>query len=451
MPLLAGCVVLLTILIAGIPAVNAGAESHATERLNERGIQLTLSLADAIGQALHNNVMLRLARERIEEIKGGRLKDDSDLLPHVALSGAQSRVRWQNLTALGFTDFGVIGPYNSFDARASLVQRVFDLSAFSKWQAANLDVKISRLQESLAQQQVITAAVLAYLDALCADQRLKAVEEDIRLAGQFLSMAEHQLKAGTVTRLDVVRAKTRLAGENARQQQIIRARYAAYIRLQRVINVPLGSEIALNDAMTFFDEAVPLPAEAVSVALTARVEMDIADAGVDLKKRKLAQAQNERWPQVTLAGNYGRAGETYHKSIHDVAEIGIRVSMPVFEGGRIEGQIWQDQSRQRQQEILRADLATQVEEDVRLAVQTLISMKAEVKAADEALGLALQEVALVRDQYAAGVTNHMAVTDSQATLERAREAYVSALAQYHMARVNYFSALGKTGSFRLNS
>jgi outer membrane protein TolC len=266
-----------------------------------------------------------------------------------------------------------------------------------------------------------------------------------------LKLAEHQLKAGTVTKLDVVRAKTRLAEDNARKQEILRARHAAYFQLERVINIPLGSLVKLSDSLAYFDEAVPAVRESIAAAVKDRIEMSIADAKVDLKKRTLSQARNERLPKVSVAGDYGRAGETPKRSVHDVAELGVQVSMPVFEGGRIEGQIQEERSQQRQQEILREDLAVQVEEDDRLSWQTLLTTKEEVKAAGDALDLATQEVELVRNQYADGVTTNVTVTDSQATLERAREAYVSALAQYHMARVNYYSALGKMEAFHLTS
>jgi outer membrane protein TolC len=125
--------------------------------------------------------------------------------------------------------------------------------------------------------------------------------------------------------------------------------------------------------------------------------------------------------------------------------------MPIFEGGAIEGEIRQQESQFSQAKSLRDDMHTQVEEDVRMALQTLTTTIEQVKASHEAFMLATQEVKLARDQYADGVGNNIAVVDAQATLENARQSYVSALVQYHMARVNYYSALGKTESFHLSS
>jgi outer membrane protein TolC len=154
---------------------------------------------------------------------------------------------------------------------------------------------------------------------------------------------------------------------------------------------------------------------------------------------------------VDAYGDYGLSGINPDSSVHKAAQISVNVSMPIFEGGQIEGEILQQRSQKTQAQTLRDDMQTQVEEDVRLALQTLITETSQVKAAGEALRLAIQEVSLAKDQYANGVGNNMGVVDAQATLENSRQSYVTALVQYHMARVNYYSALGKTESFHLSS
>ena len=196
-----------------------------------RGWSLSLSLQQAIDYAKHNNVMLKIAHERIDEARGRRWQNDSDLLPHLSLGASQGRVFWENFAAQGIClfAFGVIGPFNSFDARFQVTQRIFDLSAISKFQAANEDVAIANFEEKLAQQQVVTAAVIAYLDVLQAQEQLRAVQEDVHLAQQLTNLAQHQLEVGVVTNLDVIRAQTRLAGHKAREQEDIQAVNTAFL------------------------------------------------------------------------------------------------------------------------------------------------------------------------------------------------------------------------------
>jgi len=419
--------------------------------INEHGMTLDLSLQQAIDDAKHNNALLKIAQERINEAQGRKWQNDSDLLPHLSFGASQGRTFWDNFASQGIPSFGVIGPFNSFDARFQLTQRIFDMSAISKFQAANMDVAISKLEENLAQQQVVTASVLAYLDVLQAEEQLKAVQEDVSLARKLTSLAQHQLTAGIVTNLDVVRAETRLAQHKAKEQEDIQAVNTAFLNLKRVIGLPLDSEIHLTDSLHYFDEKTLMVQEAINQAIKGRFEMSIADSKLKFAQYSLSRANRERLPKVDLDGNYGQSAVEPNKYAHRAAEIAVNMSVPIFEGGQIEGDIRQQQSLVRQAATLRDDTQTQVEEDVRLALQTLSTVTAQVSASGDALKLATQELGLAKDQYTNGVGNNIAVVDAQASLENSRQAYVTALVQYHMARVNYFSALGKTESFYLSA
>ena len=417
--------------------------------INEQGMTLDLSLQQAIDDARHNNVLLKIAKDKIDEAKGRRWQSDSDLLAHLSFGASQGRVFWENFSAQGIPSFGVIGPFNSFDARFRITQRIFDLSAISKFQAANEDVSIANFEEKLAQQQVVTAAVIAYLDVLQAQEQLRAVEEDVRLAQQLTSLARHQLEAGVVTNLDLVRAQTRLAQHKAREQAAIQGVNTSFLSLKRVAGLPLDSELRLNDSLGFINEKVLGVSDAISSAIRDRFEMLIAGSKVKYAQFQLSQANRERLPKLDFYGDYGQSAVEPNKYAHRAAQIALNMSIPIFEGGAIEGEIRQQRSQKTQAQTLRDDMQTQVEEDVRLALQTLTTVTEQVKAASEALRLATQELGLAKDQYVNGVGNNIAVVDAQATLENSRQSYVSALVQYHMARVNYYSALGQTESFHL--
>jgi len=420
------------------------------QEINEHGMTLNLSLQEAIDYAKHNNVMLKIAQERIDEAKGRRWQSDSDLLPHLSLGASQGRVFWENFASQGLPSFGNIGPFNSFDARFQVTQRIFDLSAISKFQAANVDVDIANFEEKLAQQQIVTAAVIAYLDVLRAQEQLQAVEEDVSLAQQLTSLAQHQLGVGVVTNLDVVRAQTRLAQHQAKEQEEIQGVYTAFLNLKRIIGLPLDSELHMTDSLQFFDEKTLEMTNAINAAMKDRFEMSIADSKVKYAQYQLSQANRERLPMIYASGNYGQSAVEPYKHAHDAAQIAINMSVPIFEGGQIEGEIRQQRSQEIQAKTLRDDMQTQVEEDVRLALQTLSTTTEQVKAASEALRLATQELGLAKDQYTNGVGNNIGVVDAQTTIEDSRQSYVTALVEYHMARINYYSALGRTESFYLS-
>ena len=425
-------------------------KAHGLQEINEQGMVMELSLQQAVDYAEHNNVLLKIARERIDEAKGRRWQNDSDLLPHLSLGATQGRVFWENFASQGIPSFGVIGPFNAFDARLQVTQRIFDLSAISKFQAANVDVAIANFEEKLAQQQVVTAAVFAYLDVLRAEEQLQAVQKDVGLARQLVDLAKHQLEVGVVTNLDVIRAETKLAQHQAREQGDIEAVNTAFLNLKRATGLPLDSELHLSDTLEFFHEKTFSLTDAIDAAMKDRIDMSIAGSKLKYTQFQLSQAKRERLPRIDVYGDWGQSASEPYKNEHNAAQISVNMSMPIFEGGRIEGEIRQQRSQEDQARTLRDDMMIQVQEDVRLALQTLSTAMEQVRAASEALRLSNQELGLAKDQYTNGVGNNIAVVDAQATLEDSRQAYVSALVGYHMARVNYYSAMGRTESFYLS-
>src|SRR6185369_7531984 len=112
-----------------------------------------LSLSDAIRLALDNNLATLSAEEQRRAASGFTQQARSALLPNIAGVSYQASIT-TNLAALGFqpgifpgiqTSF--IGPFNNFDARARLVQNIFDLSAIRNYQSSRQGVRIAEFRE----------------------------------------------------------------------------------------------------------------------------------------------------------------------------------------------------------------------------------------------------------------------------------------------------------------
>jgi outer membrane protein TolC len=92
---------------------------------------LQLSFQGAIDRGLRNNLGFLLAGDQTIMARGERWKELSNLLPNFGVR-IQEDAQTTSLTALGFkSNFfpfpvpRVIGPFNYFDARASLTQSLF--------------------------------------------------------------------------------------------------------------------------------------------------------------------------------------------------------------------------------------------------------------------------------------------------------------------------------------
>jgi len=410
---------------------------------------LKLSLSDVLKRAQENSLLIRVARRQVQEAAGRKQQADADLLPNVSLGGAQMKVFRENLDSLGFPGGGNLGPLKTFDARAQLVQRVFDLSALSRHQAGVVELKIANFENDLALQQVTLTAAMAYLEVLHSQERLGAIAKDKVLAQELLTLASHQFEEGIAAKIDVTRAKTRLAQEEYLYQETQLNVDRANLQLQRITSLPLGKPLELNDRMKFSQEPILSLQEAIDKAQEERIEIKISGQKVQYAKYKMQEARNQNFPQISLVGDIGRAGSDISKKTNEVSEIGFKVKVPVFEGGRIAGEVKEAAGKKEEEEMIRDDTKIQVEEDVRLAFKTLNSSKQQVLAAEQTLILAEEEVSLAKNQLISGISDNLELITAQTKLADAREAYTAALTQYHVARMNYYSAIGHIERFHL--
>lgn len=413
-----------------------------------------LSFEQAIQLAIENNLGTLLARERRHEARGVKQQSLAALLPNVSGVAYQASLT-ENLVALGFQpgtipDFNstFIGPFRNFDARVQLAQTIFDLSAIRNYQAGRAGVRVAELQEGVAREQVASGTGLIYLEALRADASVVAAQANVELAQALLKIAQDQRNAGVATGVDVTRAETRLAEQQFGLAQAQTTSEQARLNLQRVVGLPLGSPLTLTEQLRFTEEPLPAVETAVAQASHDRREVQVAEEQTKATRLERQAVRAEYLPSVEFVGDYGVSGITPAKSDLPTHRVAVQVNVPIFNGGLTRGRLSVAASRQRQTELELSNIRGQVEEDVRLALTTLRTAAAQVRAADESVRLAQRELEMARDRFTAGVGDNLEVVSAQTSLANAREARVTALARHNAARLNLAAALGRAESFR---
>src|ERR1700690_1324999 len=204
---------LLIVILGATWAMVAHAETEAQPN--------SITLADAMNMAIKTNLQTQLAKAATLEARGKAIQDAASLLPQITGSVSQSRVYKINLAAEGFEASSflpnpVIGPYNSFDARFQLVQKILDLNSLWKAKEKSSLTDVARLEEELVSEQVASVAALSYIEDLRTIHDVVDAQADLTLAQRLATLAHHQHDAGLATGVDVARAETRLAQDKQR-------------------------------------------------------------------------------------------------------------------------------------------------------------------------------------------------------------------------------------------
>jgi outer membrane protein TolC len=404
---------------------------------------IQLSFADAIQRGLRQNLGALLATENTVSARAQRWKDLSDLLPNLNASGSET-VETESLAALGLRIPGfprVIGPFNYFDARAFLTQSIFNFQYIERERSASQNLRAAEHSYRNARELVVLAVGNSYLQALAGASRVETAEAQVATAQALFNKASDQQRAGVSPAIDTLRAQVEL---QTRQLQLINARNAyakQKLALGRVIGLPLGQQFELSEKIPYEPLTPPSVEEGLRRAYADRQDYQAALAQVHAAELSLSAATAEHFPSLGVEADYGDIGTnpaisngTYH--------VAGTLSVPIFQGGRIHGDVLQAQATLRQDRARLEDLRGQIDNDVRTTLLDLSAAADQVEVARSSVGLAQQTLTQAQDRFSAGVADNLEVIQAQEALASANDNYISSLYAHNLAKVAFARAIG---------
>jgi outer membrane protein len=448
---LSACLLLILLFSPSMGMAQEPVSHAADSQAAKRKPVLKLSLEQAVEIALspEGNARVQIAKELIAQAQAQAGQARAALLPSIDASvGQQSQTRnleafglGFNIAALGFEFPTLVGPFNVFDARATASQSVFDLSSIKKFQASRAGISQAEAELESAQDQIRGLAARAYLAALRSDAGVEMARANVLLSEALVKLAGDRKAAGTSTGIEITRAQVQLANEKQRLLVASNEKERAHLQLLRAINLDLETDIELAEHLDFVPmQEVPL-SQAIETALESRADWKAQQRKETTVRLNQTATRLERVPSLSVFADYGSIGSSINHAI-PTRTYGFIVRVPVFNGGRLDARGAEGAAKVRQERLRTGDLRTEIELDIRLALESLRSSGEQVKTAREGLSLAENELAQAQRRYQAGVGNSIEVTDAQTRLERARDNEIQALFNYGLARIDLNTAMG---------
>lgn len=407
---------------------------------------LPLSLQDAIDRGLKQNLGALLSSADIRSARGQRWEQLSSLLPHVTASPyvAASEV---NLPEAGLSAVGGVkippsdGPFSYLDARISVSQSLFDWKAINATHAASQNLKSAQYTFKDARDLVVLAVGYTYLQAIADEARIETAEAQVKTAQALYDQANDQVNAGTSPAIDGLRAKVEL---QTRQQQLIQAKNNFAIQeltVARVIGLAPGQEFEFKDKSPYqpFNSLTVDEAEKRAYASRSDYLAAMTDVRAAEFSRKAAIAGY--LPSLAFNADVGAAG-SHLSTTTTVFDVRGTLSIPIFQGGSVHGDVLQADARLEQTRERLDNLRAQIDADVRTALLNLQSSAELVNVARSNIDLAEETLLQSRDRFTAGVTDTVEVVQSQEAAASAHEQYISSLYSYNFAKISLARALG---------
>jgi outer membrane protein TolC len=405
---------------------------------------LRLTLRDAITRALRHNLATIESGQNSQIARGERLIALSKLLPQVS-AGLSENVDQLSLATFGLQHIqgipNIVGPFSYTSVDASASQTIFNFESIQRLRAA----RTSEQAAQLSYQDILDAVTLtvgnAYLQVIEADSRIQAQEAQVRNANALYHQALDEVQAGTVPRIEATRTEVQLHTEEYNLSVADNNFEIAKLALGRAIGLPLGQKFELADQVPYSDINPPSLDEALAIAYKSRSDLRAALDSQKSATQTVSATRGERHPVVAVNGSYGDIGPSLGNS-HGDFTFQAGVSIPIFTGGRIKGEITQAEAELRQRKAEAENIRGQVDYDVRAAFLNLNAAKEQVTVAKQNVDLANENLARSKDRFTSGVSDSVEVVQAEQSLASANNQYITSLYSHNLAKLSLARALG---------
>jgi outer membrane protein len=388
---------------------------------------VTLTLQQALRQALEANPNTATARSQIATSQAQVRQLRTSILPHLDLESAVTR----NSREVAFDVNGfraTILPRNDWNARKALRQ-------------ARLTVNSNEAGLRSTEDLVLLSTASNYLGIVQGQALVDVEKRNLELASRRRKQAQAFYEAGEQTKVDVLRAETDTKAAERALAAAFQSRDLAASRLRLDIALDQFSEAPLQVASPDL-KFPPLPRaeELVAVAQANHPSVQQADLALQIAQLEVSKQGAARLPTVRAEGNLVRQRTSFPAD--QTAALSIKLTMPIFDSGEISSKVAVARERERQAQIALMQARRQVREDVLQALLDLKTSETDLALAKEQLAAAEAEYNQSFELYRAQEATSLDLQTSETALSSARRAVVNGTLNRDLAELNVWSAVG---------
>ncbi len=277
-------------------------------------------------------------------------------------------------------------------------------------------------------------------------EQLAILRDDLRVAQESVTLTRARVAGGLTTELDVENALTQQDSTAAQIPDAERQIASQINALGFLLGEPPQ---ALRDELEGRARIPPVP-PLVPVGVPselARRRPDIREAEAQLHAAtaNVGVAVASFYPRVTLSA----ALNLESLSLRDLGfwsarayTFGPSISLPIFEGGQLRGQLQLNQARQQEAALNYQKTVLQAWQDVDNALTAYAAEQHRRDAEERSVRSSQRALSLAREQYAHGLQTFLNVLDAERTLFNAREQLASSTTAVSSDLVRLYNALG---------
>ena len=411
-----------------------------------------LSIENAVALAFKNNKEILAQEKEIEIARARILGAVSESLPKIDLNGGyshQDAVMSIGPAAVSKKDIGVFVGYNNqndlgVSARQPLFEGGKNLALFK---CSRIELKIQEESFRVRRHAVEFETKRLYYGLLLAYETERINGELVSQAKSHYMDVERRFREGAASRFDLLQSKVQISKvepELARAQKaknLIAEELKKLLGLERMDVILLTGELAYTliqiDEDRFLEQAQSM-----------RPELEMRSLEINADKQGIKIARSGWLPKINGEFNYYSKSDAFMKDVfnsqHNNWNIGVRVTIPIFDGFSAKAKVDEAKARYSQTIIKKEDVEDQVVLEIRHACFDLSEAKTIIDSAQEGVESAREALKIAEASYREGQVTNLDVLDAQISLSQIEKNLSDAIYDYIVALAYLDKSIGRS-------
>ena len=429
-------------LITGIVVLCSGTPVGANEENKP-----VLSLQEAIHIAITNNALIKEAIERqmaaLEEEKSAK----ADFFPKASAHYLYTGLTQEPITKTGSTETQ-IAHKNQYHWDVTLVQPLFTgFGLSSKHHMTKLGIEIKNEEKRQATLDVAQQVKLAYFTLLLSKKMLAVADEEVSALKAHERDAKKFYDHGLIPRNDLLKSQVALAHAMQDRERARANLQMALSHLNTLMDRDMNRETDVEDIASIPETEFDLSG-LVEEATVNRPVLKIVYLGIQTLQDNIRLAKSSYYPNVSVAGQYERNGDSLTASDNDFSNeynttVMLQMNWTFFEWGKKRADV--SKACYNKQALSRK--LKGIEDSVRLEIKdaflNLQVARKNITTANKSLGQAQENWRITNLQYQKQIATSTDVLDARAFLTQAETNYYDSLYGYMISLAELERAVGR--------
>lgn len=428
--------------------------------LSHLNAQKSLDLKDCISYGLVNHRSVKIKNNEVGIAVAEKKEVRAGYLPSVALNASidnNLKVQEQIIPAglLGDTDVRVAFT-KQFSTTGSLQldQKVYDQALIISLKTGKYNIEKANKNTVLNDEEVIYNITSSYYQILVYNQQFEFLKDNSAIYKEQIRIAQLQVDKGVLAEVELYKIKVNY-NNNLSQIRLCEKNIAhSTNQLKNAMGYPIDEEISIyNEKIT--DELESSVIEAKAFDVGNRTDYQIAEIDMKIQEMDYKKIKAGYLPVLSVYGKYGGTGfgDTLgqsFRSIADFSSIGIKLTMPIFDGFSRRSQLQQSKLKyDNASETLKLN-ESQFRMESENAKIKLEQARTSIDEESENIKLAKEVMSITDLQYTKGIIDMTEWLNAQTSLKESQNNYLNSIVDLYVAKIDLEKANGTIKNFYNN-